>query len=331
MLLDKPVRKSAGLLLEAAGRSLLQRNNKLVHSSSVLNNCGGAASGTSGTFGGAATGGGGGGGLSTGATGLGLGLASSSGLFDLVSSTTVGGGNARGKALTIFIALSVYWYSILSLFANLPSTVGGAKLSFGLYTGNLSVEHGNNFKSPGGGTGSDSDGTDSLGSAAMSSGGRRREDVRPAAAGDGGGGGGGGPGPGAMGKPVKKVFTNWGGEFFKKNLDYRANTNKILEKMNLGSGSGAGSSGVGGSVTVSVGGSSSSSSSSSSMGGGALSSPGLLSAASTSAPTSSQSSSSSLPNFIPGDRFKALLGSATASSSPPSSRLQQKKPSFNSF
>ena len=33
--------------------------------------------------------------------------------------------------------------------------------------------------------------------------------------------------------PRQKVFSNWGGEFFKKNLDYRANTNKILEKMNL--------------------------------------------------------------------------------------------------
>ena len=32
---------------------------------------------------------------------------------------------------------------------------------------------------------------------------------------------------------AKKAFSNWGGEFFKKNLDYRANTNKILEKMNL--------------------------------------------------------------------------------------------------
>ena len=35
--------------------------------------------------------------------------------------------------------------------------------------------------------------------------------------------------------PRQKVFSNWGGEFFKKNLDYRANTNKILEKMNLNS------------------------------------------------------------------------------------------------
>jgi len=32
---------------------------------------------------------------------------------------------------------------------------------------------------------------------------------------------------------TKKVFSNWGGDFFRKNLDYRANTNKILEKMNL--------------------------------------------------------------------------------------------------
>jgi len=32
---------------------------------------------------------------------------------------------------------------------------------------------------------------------------------------------------------TKKVFSNWGGDFFKKNLDFRANTNKILEKMQL--------------------------------------------------------------------------------------------------
>ena len=32
---------------------------------------------------------------------------------------------------------------------------------------------------------------------------------------------------------TKRIFSNWGGEFFKKNLDYRANTNKILEKMQL--------------------------------------------------------------------------------------------------
>ena len=34
-------------------------------------------------------------------------------------------------------------------------------------------------------------------------------------------------------QPTKKVFSNWGGDFFKKNLDFRANTNKILEKMQL--------------------------------------------------------------------------------------------------
>jgi len=32
---------------------------------------------------------------------------------------------------------------------------------------------------------------------------------------------------------TKKAFSNWGGDFFKKNLDLRANTNKILEKMQL--------------------------------------------------------------------------------------------------
>ena len=32
---------------------------------------------------------------------------------------------------------------------------------------------------------------------------------------------------------TKRIFSNWGGEFFKKNLDFRANTNKILEKMQL--------------------------------------------------------------------------------------------------
>jgi len=34
-------------------------------------------------------------------------------------------------------------------------------------------------------------------------------------------------------EPTKKVFSNWGGDFFKKSLDFRANTNKILEKMQL--------------------------------------------------------------------------------------------------
>ena len=35
----------------------------------------------------------------------------------------------------------------------------------------------------------------------------------------------------------KKVFSNWGGDFFKKNLDYRANTNRILEKLTKSAGS----------------------------------------------------------------------------------------------
>ena len=34
---------------------------------------------------------------------------------------------------------------------------------------------------------------------------------------------------------AKKVFSNWGGDFFKKNLDFRANTNKILEKLSKSS------------------------------------------------------------------------------------------------
>ena len=35
---------------------------------------------------------------------------------------------------------------------------------------------------------------------------------------------------------VKKVFSNWGGDFFKKNLDFRANTNRILEKLTKSAG-----------------------------------------------------------------------------------------------
>ena len=34
----------------------------------------------------------------------------------------------------------------------------------------------------------------------------------------------------------KKVFSNWGGDFFKKNLDFRANTNRILEKLTKSAG-----------------------------------------------------------------------------------------------
>ena len=35
---------------------------------------------------------------------------------------------------------------------------------------------------------------------------------------------------------TKKVFSNWGGDFFKKNLDFRANTNRILEKLTKSAG-----------------------------------------------------------------------------------------------
>ena len=55
---------------------------------------------------------------------------------------------------------------------------------------------------------------------------------------------------------TKRVFSNWGGEFFKKNLDYRANTNKILEKMQLNKGGGPpGNSGNGENGTVAANGS----------------------------------------------------------------------------
>ena len=45
------------------------------------------------------------------------------------------------------------------------------------------------------------------------------------------------------------MFSNWGGEFFKKNLDYRANTNKILEKMNLSNKSNGNESSTGGTTS----------------------------------------------------------------------------------
>ena len=97
---------------------------------------------------------------------------------------------------------------------------------------------------------------------------------------------------------ANRVFSNWGGEFFKKNLDYRANTNKILEKMNLikeqpgGSASTASSN----NETSRMGQpSSSSSSTASSTGGGG----GGLSAG--------------VGSFVPGSKFAALLGGGPSS------------------
>ena len=174
--LDKPIRKSAGLLLETAGRSLLQKSAKSTNK------------------------------LSSG--------------HHLPM-------NSQPKSAT--------------------------KLSFGLYGGHLAVDHGSYSKSGG----SDSDG-DSLGSATAIN---------------------------LLDKPPKKVFSNWGGEFFKKNLDYRANTNKILEKMNLGSSNNGVGQGSTTTTTTSV------------------------------RKDFSDATSPTLTSFVPGERFKALL-SATSRGGP---------------
>lgn len=91
--------------------------------------------------------------------------------------------------------------------------LASSKISFGLYEGHLPIDHASYTKSSGESE-SDSDRNDTN---------RRPENTET--------------GRGTVsvltGDSTKKVFSNWGGEFFKKNLDYRANTNKILEKMNL--------------------------------------------------------------------------------------------------
>lgn len=142
--LDKPVRKGAGLLLEAAGRSLLQKASKssLFESNSNSNN------------------------------------SNSSNL--LSSGTTIGG---------------------------LSFGLASSKISFGLYGGHLPVDHGEYTKPKSKDTSPSRDESDGEGESSQ-----RRKDAM---------------------SQRQKVFSNWGGEFFKKNLDYRANTNKILEKMNL--------------------------------------------------------------------------------------------------
>lgn len=91
--------------------------------------------------------------------------------------------------------------------------LASSKISFGLYGGHLPVDHGSYTK-----TGRDSPvSADEAGNNAASvsddEAKMSKSKVPP--------------------QSRQKVFSNWGGEFFKKNLDYRANTNKILEKMNL--------------------------------------------------------------------------------------------------
>ncbi len=111
------------------------------------------------------------------------------------------------------------------------ATVGGlsfglasSKISFGLYGGHLPVDHGSYTKTE---DEDDSNSADNSSADAMKldSGGSSTNKSEAAV-------------------PRQKVFSNWGGEFFKKNLDYRANTNKILEKMNMKS-NGANDSGGG--------------------------------------------------------------------------------------
>jgi hypothetical protein len=129
------------------------------------------------------------------------------------------------------------------------------------------------------GGGSDSDGADSLGSAGGNY--KAGPGAKPGTGGAAGGGG-------------SRVFTNWGGDFFKKNLDYRANTNKILEKMNLvtgGSGSGASSSSGSVSPAAAI----------SSAGGGLQPRPRDLNG------SPLPGLSSSLGNFVPGERFKVRM------------------------
>lgn len=97
------------------------------------------------------------------------------------------------------------------------ATIGGlsfglasSKISFGLYGGHLPVDHGEYTKPKSKDT-SPSRADETSDGESGEAGLRNKTD--------------------SMSR--QKVFSNWGGEFFKKNLDYRANTNKILEKMNL--------------------------------------------------------------------------------------------------
>lgn len=127
--------------------------------------------------------------------------------------------------------------------------IEGGKLSFGLWTGSLSMDHGSYSKPPRGAC--DDDYVRRSGAARAAERAAAAEQSDSAAAAHSGGAvddaDADGSAAAAAVKPVRKVFSNWGGEFFKKNLDYRANTNKILEKMNMiKDGGGLGASRVGG-------------------------------------------------------------------------------------
>jgi hypothetical protein len=98
--------------------------------------------------------------------------------------------------------------------------LASSKISFGLYEGRLPVD--SCYKSSSCDSESDSDRNETA-----------RRDLDSVSSNDSGHGS--GPATAVSGLSAKRVFSNWGGEFFKKNLDYRANTNKILEKMTLNS------------------------------------------------------------------------------------------------
>lgn len=160
------------------------------------------------------------------------------------------------------------------------SSGGSTKLSFSLYGGHLPVDHGGYTKS--GSSDAENDGGSS----------RNRADPHNPAAiigsesnSERNDSGGSAMSSSAMSStssnaPAKKVFSNWGGEFFKKNLDYRANTNKLLEKMN---------------ITVKD----------RPLNGGESDASSSVASSSSSIPLSS---TTPMTSFIPGERFKSLLG-----------------------
>ena len=229
--LDKPIQKRPGRLLETAGRSLLQKS----------------ASNASG-----------GGGSSffahkPPASSLLLGGGESSSNSPPYSSPP-SSASATGSGIGGSSASSNYANNAFNALA----FSSGTKLSFGLYGGHLPVDHGGYTKSGdanpnaangaaaisailGGGGGGGSSSRSRLEErsrvAAPTSAGSQASLTAPT------------PNQQQQQPPTKRVFSNWGGEFFKKNLDYRANTNKILEKMNLSSKDGTG---VGNSRPVSV-------------------------------------------------------------------------------
>jgi len=163
---EKPVRKSAGLLLETAGKSLLQRRMPP------------AATAADRKFNSL----------------LGLGGANSGGL-----------GNSSQPAQLSF-------------------GLAPEKISFGLYDGNLGVEPASGEpkeEKPD----TEEDKTATSSSTSLSTAANGGNPAKSPAS--------------TTTASTKRVFSNWGGAFFKKNLDYRANTNKILEKMSMASSSAA--------------------------------------------------------------------------------------------